>query len=212
MSVPARLARGGFGLGVVVGLLVGLAMALAVALYITRAPIPFVNKVPPRTAEQDTAEAERNRNWDPNAPLGTKLPPRPVAAAASAASSADLAASAASAPAAAVALPAAPASAAKPARDPAAILAGTEPARPAADPFIYFVQAGAFTRPEDAEQQRARLAIGGHVAKISEREQAGRTVYRVRLGPFRTREDADGLQLRLQESSIESQIVRVEKP
>jgi cell division protein FtsN len=212
MSVPARLARGGFGLGVVVGLLVGLAMALAVALYITRAPIPFVNKVPPRTAEQDTAEAERNRNWDPNAPLGTKVPPRPVAAAASAASSADLAASAASSPAAAVALPAAPASAAKPARDPAAILAGTEPARPAADPFIYFVQAGAFTRPEDAEQQRARLAIGGHVAKISEREQAGRTVYRVRLGPFRTREDADGLQLRLQESSIESQIVRVEKP
>jgi cell division protein FtsN len=212
MSVPARLARGGFGLGVVVGLLVGLAMALAVALYITRAPIPFVNKVPPRTAEQDTAEAERNRNWDPNAPLGTKMPPRPVAAAASAASSADLAASAASSPAAAVALPAAPASAAKPARDPAAILAGTEPARPAADPFIYFVQAGAFTRPEDAEQQRARLAIGGHVAKISEREQAGRTVYRVRLGPFRTREDADGLQLRLQESSIESQIVRVEKP
>ncbi len=217
---PKAKQRGGFALGVVVGLLVGLAMALAVALYITRAPIPFVNKVPQRTAEQDQAEAERNRNWDPNAPLGTKLPPRPVAAvpaegASAASSPAGMAPPAA--PPAAVAgasAPASPASAAKaPGRDPAAILSGTDPAaKPAADPFIYFVQAGAFTRSEDAEQQRARLAMAGHTARISEREQAGRTVYRVRLGPLKSREEADGLQLRLQESSIESQIVRVEKP
>ena len=58
--------RGGFVLGLVVGLLVGLAMALGVALYITKAPVPFVNKVPQRTAEQDSAEAEKNKNWDPN--------------------------------------------------------------------------------------------------------------------------------------------------
>ncbi|MFX7910586.1 hypothetical protein ABTK30_20075, partial [Acinetobacter baumannii] len=38
-------------------------------LYITKSPFPFTNKVPQRTAEQDAAEAERNRNWDPNAPL-----------------------------------------------------------------------------------------------------------------------------------------------
>ena len=49
-------------MGMVVGLLIGLALALGVALYITKAPIPFVNKVPQRTAEQDTAEAERNRS------------------------------------------------------------------------------------------------------------------------------------------------------
>ena len=48
--------RGGFVLGLVVGLLVGLALALAVALYITKAPVPFVNKVPQRTAEMDRAE------------------------------------------------------------------------------------------------------------------------------------------------------------
>ncbi len=213
MTPLRSLPRGGFGLGVVVGLLVGLAMALAVALYITRAPIPFINKVPPRTAQQDTAEAERNRNWDPNAPLGSKLPPRPVTVAPEAASAPEPAATTASAPAAVVAKPAAPASAARPAaRDPAAILSGAEASRPAAEPFIYFIQAGAFARGEDAEQQRAKLAIAGHVARVTEREQAGRTVYRVRLGPFRTREDADGLQLRLQASNIESQIVRVERP
>jgi cell division protein FtsN len=213
-----RPARGGFALGVVVGLLVGLAMALAVALYITRAPIPFINKVPPRTAEQDNAEAERNRHWDPNAPLGTKLPPRPVAASAPDTAASGLAAVPGVVPVPPVAPMASAASAAAPAartagRDPAAILAGGDSApKPVADPFIYFVQTGAYTRSDDAEQQRARLALAGHTARISEREQAGRTVYRVRLGPLKSREDADGLQLRLQESGVESQIVRVEKP
>ena len=49
--------RGGFVLGMVVGLLVGLSLALGVALYITKAPMPFVNKVPQRTAEHDAEEA-----------------------------------------------------------------------------------------------------------------------------------------------------------
>lgn len=200
--------RGGFVMGLVVGLLVGLAVALAVALYITKAPVPFVDKVPQRTAEQDKAEAERNRTWDPNAPLGGKPAARP----ASAASGAVAAASAPAAP--AVPEPARPTSG----RDPAAILAGgavppaSAPARPVAEAFVFFVQAGAFTRPEDAEQQRAKLALMGQQAKVSEREQAGRTVYRVRLGPFPTREEADALQVKLQEQSVEAQIVRVEKP
>jgi len=205
--------RGGFVMGLVVGLLVGLALALGVALYITKAPVPFVNKVPQRTAEQDTAEAERNRNWDPNAPLGGK----PVRQAASApAASAPDAAAPAPAPAPAVAQPA-PA----PARDPAAILSGAPvPTAPlpaqakqaAAQAFDYFVQAGAFTRNEDAEQQRAKLAMMGSTAKISEREQAGRTVYRVRVGPYPSREEADAQLTRLQEQNVEAQIVRVEKP
>jgi cell division protein FtsN len=80
------------------------------------------------------------------------------------------------------------------------------------EPFVYFVQAGAFTRTEDAEQQRAKLAMIGQTAKITEREQAGRVVYRVRLGPFPVRNDADALQSKLQEQGVESQIVRVEKP
>ena len=72
--------RGNFALGLIVGLLIGLALALGVALYVTKVPVPFVNKVPQRTAEQDAAEAERNKNWDPNAPLaGKPAPPRPAA-------------------------------------------------------------------------------------------------------------------------------------
>jgi cell division protein FtsN len=209
--------RGGFALGVVLGLLVGLALALGVALYITRAPIPFINKVPQRTAEQDSAEAERNRNWDPNAPLGGKAVARQAQAASEAASaaSAAMAAPPVTVP---VAPPvaAAPASAAAPAKpagkDPAAILSGADTPRPPSDPFVYFVQAGAYSRSDEAEQQRAKLAMMGQTAKITEREQAGRTVYRVRIGPFQARDEADGLQGRLQEGGIEAQIVRVERP
>ena len=64
--------RGGFVMGLVTGLLLALALALGVALYITKAPVPFIDKVPQRTAGQDSAEIERNRSWDPNALLSGK--------------------------------------------------------------------------------------------------------------------------------------------
>jgi cell division protein FtsN len=218
---------GGFVMGLVAGLLIGLAVALGVALYITKAPSLFLNKVPQRTAEQDTAETERNRNWDPNAPLSGKagnhaaaasgaVTAAPAAASATpepASPAATMAATTPAAPPAAASAPAtAAATAAKPpAKDPVAILNGGATAAPR-DPYIYFVQTGAYTRNDDAEQQKAKLALIGQTARITEREQAGRTVYRVRLGPFPSRDEADVLQTQLQEQTIEAQIVRVEKP
>jgi cell division protein FtsN len=199
--------RGGFVLGIVVGLLAGLALALGVALYITKAPVPFVNKVPARTAEQDNAEAERNKNWDPNAPLAGKAKPPPSTPASAAAQAALAAASAAlNAP-----TPPPPVVQPPPARDPAAILSGGASTAPGPESFIYFVQAGAYTRTDEAEQQRAKLAMIGFAAKVSEREQSGRTVHRVRVGPYDSREEADGVQARLTEAGIEARLVRVEK-
>ena len=195
--------RGGFVMGLVVGLLVGLALALGVALYITKTPVPFVNKVPNRTAEQDSAEAERNRNWDPNAPLTGKSPVKPATPGPVANNPAPaLPPGIATAPAA----PVPTASAAAPGRNPAAILSGG--ATPAAEPHVYFVQAGAYTRAEEAEAQRAKRAMMGLEAKVSEREQAGRTIYRLRAGPFEAREQAEAVQSRLTESSIDARLVR----
>ncbi len=228
--------RGGFAVGLVVGLLIGLAVALAVALYVTKAPIPFVNKLPQRSAEQDAAEAERNKNWDPNAPLAGKNPPARGAAAP--ASGAQAAASVpAVAPAAAPAQPVAappatanpaphapahaqaasaatartPASASAAVRDPAAILAGQGAAATAAKPAMFFVQAGAYASPDDAEAQRARLAMSGFSAKVMARDQSGKTVYRVRLGPFDERDAADDLREKLGAAGVESTLVRVER-
>lgn len=212
--------RGGFVVGFIVGLLFGLALALGVALYVTKVPVPFVNKVPQRTAEQDAAETERNRNWDPNAPLAGKNPVRPPPGAASALPPATVPPATAASAAAPIARPSTPPA---DARDPAAILADRVPPAgttatgkpvvptPAADPFSYFVQAGAYGRPEDAEQQRARLAMLGFEARVTEREQSGKTVYRVRVGPFDRKADADGAKERLSGSGVEAALVRVQK-
>jgi cell division protein FtsN len=206
--------RGGFALGLIVGLVVGLVLALGVALYVTKAPVPFMNKVPQRTPEQDAAEVERNKNWDPNAPLGGKPTQR----------SANPAPAMANAPATVPApkvTPPAPVKEQPLPKNPAAILAGQDGAPPAAsapksaksapEPFVYFVQAGAFARPEDAEGQRARLAMLGLAAKVTEREQSGRTVYRVRIGPFEQKGEADAAQSRLAGSGVEAALVRVER-
>jgi cell division protein FtsN len=224
--------HGRFVIGLVAGLLVGLGLALGVAMYITKAPIPFIDKVPQRTAEHDRVETERNRQWNPNAPLGSKAPPAGATADAGATPTVPttpLGAEGVSPP---LGLPTVSPST----RDPAAILAGGAAGSPAGLPgatpsatnstmgvpsastappleaFVYFVQAGAFTRNDDAEQQRGKLALMGLTAKITEREQAGRTVYRVRVGPYPARDAADALLQRLQAQAVDAQIVRVERP
>jgi len=222
--------RGGFVLGLIVGLLIGLALALGVALYIAKVPVPFINKVPQRTAEQDAAEAEKNRNWDPNGSLGSKTPVRPPGQAASGVVAAPAPAFPPSVPSGTVLPPATTPTASAPrreARDPAAILEGRGAAaapapasaptglvastKPASDALSYFVQAGAFGRVEDAEQQRAKLGMMGLQAKVTEREQSGRTMYRVRLGPFDKKEDADLAKEKLEGAGVESALVRVQK-
>jgi cell division protein FtsN len=85
------------------------------------------------------------------------------------------------------------------------------PARSATEPFTYFVQAGAYSRTEEAEQQRARLAMLGYTARITEREQAGRTVYRVRVGPFEQKDQADAARVQLDGSGVEAALVRVQR-
>jgi cell division protein FtsN len=97
----------------------------------------------------------------------------------------------------------------KPAREPKAAASGAAAGGP--DPFSYFVQAGAYGRTEDAEQQRAKLAMMGLEGKLSEREQSGRTVYRVRVGPFDKKADADAAKEKLDAAGVESALVRVQR-
>lgn len=216
--------RGGTLVGFVVGVLVGLGAALAVAVYVTKVPVPFLNKGQSRTNDQDAEEARKNKDWDPNAPLYGKNPAKPAAPAAQAPSAASAPASAsvpvapAALPASAAAAPAArtdakPAVTADPLGDLAKARAGAPATAPAAgaEPFNYFVQVGAFRTPEDAESQRARLSLTGLEAKVSEREQSGRMVYRVRIGPFDKREDAERAKDKLDAGGMETVLVRVQR-
>ena len=222
--------RGGTLLGFILGALAGLGVALALAVYITKVPMPFMTKAPSRTADDPAAEAKKNRDWDPNAALSGKpavkeagavvdpaaAPAAPVAAGAPATSAdpvgdlvkakADASAKAAAPPPPAAA-PAAPAAASAT----SAATAASPATAATGDPFNYFVQAGAFRTPEDAEQQRIKLSLMGLPARVSEREQSGRIVYRVRLGPFDKKDDADKVKVRLDTGGLEATLVRVQK-
>lgn len=197
MASKAKAQRGGFFLGMIIGLLVGVMVALGVALYVTKVPIPFVDKVPQRTPQQEAAEAERNKRWDPNAPLGGKPPARAAETVPPAEPAPVTPAPVTPAPAPApTPAPQAEAPAPKPAASrPAAAASAAAPASSKADAeaLQFFVQVGAYARSEDAEQQRAKLAMAGLVGRITEREQAGRLVYRVRLGPFDSHDEATGV-------------------
>ncbi len=216
MSSQPKPQRGGFILGMIVGVLGGLALALAVAVYAPKVPLPFIDKVPQRTAEDDAAEAERNKNWDPNSPLYGKNPAVPRDVPAQPVESAVVTAptEAASAPASAPSAPAKSASApaaANSTRDPAAILSGqTVSTAPAPDALNFQVQAGAYGSQAEAEQQKAKLAMMGLEARLQAREVNGRTMYRVRLGPYAEREQADAVRVKLQDAGIESALVRVQ--
>lgn len=209
--------RGGTFLGLIIGALIGLAAALAVAVYITKVPVPFMNKGQSRSPDHDAAEARKNQNWNPNAPLYGKNPARPAAPAAAGGPVTDVTPQAPLAAQKPIADPAA--KPAKPAADPLGDLAKAKTTVPAlapaaasgTDPFSYFVQVGAFRTPEDAEQQRAKMSLMGLEARVTEREQSGRTVFRVRLGPFDKKEDADKAKERLDGSGVETALVRVQR-
>jgi cell division protein FtsN len=194
--------------GIIIGVVLGLAAALAVAVYVTKVPVPFLNKGQSRTAEQDAAETRKNRDWDPNAPLYGRNPAKAVPPAPGVVVPAP---PVATIPAPGKAAPEAPAVKGKPSADPLGDLAAARTASPSADPFFYFVQAGAFRTPEDAEAQRAKLSLMGVDAKVTEREQSGRQVFRVRVGPFDKKEDADRQKEKLESGGVETALVRVQR-
>ena len=47
--------------------------------------------------------------------------------------------------------------------------------------------------------------------KVTEREQSGRTVFRVRAGPFDKKDDADKMKERLDATGLETALVRVQR-
>ncbi|WP_213956039.1 SPOR domain-containing protein [Variovorax sp. dw_954] len=228
-------------IGLIIGLVIGLGVALGIAVYVTKVPIPFMTKTQRGGAEQDEAEARKNRDWDPNGPLagkaGAKPPAAPVPVAAAPATAPQPATVGPLNPPGTAPVPVVVAPTTKPATkpvtpaeanalppsssDPIGDLArsktggSTQVAAAApssgADPFMYFVQAGAFRSTEDAEAQRAKLSLMGVETKVTEREQAGRTVYRVRAGPYSKKDDADRLKERLDSGGLDTALVRVQK-
>lgn len=192
--------RGNTLVGIIIGLVIGLSIAVVVALVINKAATPFTNK----NAKSEKTDVPVAQMQDPNKPLyGSK---DAVAQAAK-----EVAASKA-AEAAGVLKALDPA--ANPANVPvsAASTAVAAPVVPAVaeDKFIYHLQIGAFKEVADAEAARAKLALIGIEASLTEKSGDGGSLHRVRVGPF----DSDAMnkmRARLSENGVESVIVRSAK-
>lgn len=164
------------------GLVVGMTIAALAAVAITNAPVPFLNKVQrPSDTVQPGADGKL---IDPNKPLYS-VPIKPADAEKNAPSIAK------------VEPPPLPKAETK-----AEAKADTEPSR-------YLLQAGAFKTSDDADAMRARLAMLGLDAKVYPVEQAGATLYRVRVGPYGQIDEVNKTRKLLAENNIDVQIVRV---
>ena len=251
--------QGGTFLGLVIGVLLGLCISLAVAVYVTKVPIPFVDRGVAGSAEADKVEIARNKNWNPNAavitveppknlvgvtlPEGVDPPPIPsdavsndsdipapavmadplgtLARAKLEGQSSDAAEAGANAGAnqsgdadgnagvtesAAVAPPPAPAPA------PTPTLAAVNPQLTESKGVTaHIIQAGAYTDVNDAEAQRAKLAIMGVDVRVSVTEKDGVKYFRVRSGPFRDKAAAQATSKRLTQAGIDNTVMTIKR-
>ena len=214
---------GGTALGLVLGILIGLAGALAVAVYVTKVPVPFVDRGVSGTPGQDAKEAKKNQNWDPNGLLGgvskpsNMVPLEPVAVPQTLGDGdSPLEAPAVSSD------PLGDLARAKMAGDDVSVSSRVEstatPKAPVAAAVMgtdtkmnFYVQAGAFATVDEAESQRARLAIMGVDVRVRTTVLDGKTLHRVRSGPYRDRDDANGVRERLKQAGVTSSLVAIRR-
>lgn len=221
-----RSQQGNTFIGIVIGLVIGLAIAVVVALVITKGATPFTDKGHPNKSTETTA----GQAADPNKPMyGNKEAAREAAK--------DLAKDVPKAPAAdplqavvdkiqATPTPhpaPAPAPAEKPKAAPATPPGATNVApQPVAktaaaaenggdDKYIYYLQAGAFREVADAESARAKLALLGFEANLSDRSTDTGVLHRVRIGPFNQVEAMNKVRSKLSENGIDVAVVRNQK-
>jgi len=205
-SVHPRRERGGTLTGIIVGLILGLLIAVGVAITITKTPLPFVDKI----SKQSQPAGELG---DPNKTLPGGARERreqltdkdPAVQQAEPAPSVTPQVTPQATP--QVTAP----SAAERSRD-----KEKTPPPPAVDPapderFTYYLQAGAFREPNDAEATKAKLALMGVAANISERQSDLGTLYRVRVGPFADVETMNRTRVRLSDNGVDVAVVRVPK-
>ena len=179
-AAPRQKSGGGFLLGMFTGFLIGLAAAAGIAIYFVKTPVPFIDKSRP---------VEKSAHPVPN--LGE------------------------------VPKTAAKADEGKPRFDFYRILPGQEEpvteqqmkqaAKAGPGPkATYFLQAGAFQNPADADNLKAKLALLGLEAGVEPTELPEKGVwYRVRLGPYTQLEEINRVRQQLAQNGVDASLVKL---
>ena len=173
-----------------VGLVIGLGIALGVAFYLNKTPLPFIGKPKPAATRNGKDEAAK-----PAAIAGMPQ---------GAAKGAD-----------------------KPRFDFYRILpGGEEPVsekelkdaakagknQPETARGVYFIQAGSFQNPADADNQKAKIAILGFESSVEPTALPDKgTWYRIRLGPYTGLEDLNRVRRVLAQNGIDASLVKVKE-
>lgn len=211
---------GGTVLGLIVGLIIGLGIAMVVALTINKTTLPFLNKA----GKPDRVELTPGQASDPNKPLyGNKAAAReaakdfatPAAAATDAPPNAADPQAAKNAAAKEVSMTPPAEKTKKPdvakSADAKAGAADAAGKTESDEKWTYFLQAGAFREQNDAESARAKLALLGFEARISERPSDNGTLYRVRVGPFGQLDTMNRMRGKLTDNGVDVAVVRTPK-
>ena len=178
-------------LGMFVGLFIGLGVSLAIAFYLNKTPVPVLT-AKPKPSEKDAAAGK------PPAIAG--LPGQGAVAAAPAE---------------------------KPRFDFYKILPGQEEpvserelrermksgrGQQEAVRDVYFIQAGSFQNPADADNQKARLAILGFESSVEPANLPDKgTWYRVRLGPYSKLDEINRIRQQLAQNNIDASLVKIKE-
>src|SRR5436309_15057999 len=77
----------------------------------------------------------------------------------------------------------------------------------------YFIQAGSFQNPAEADNQKARLAILGYDSSVEPANLPDKgTWYRVRLGPYKKVDELNRVRQALAQNGIEASLIKVKEP
>jgi cell division protein FtsN len=192
-TAPATRKRsgGGFLFGLFIGVVIGLGVSLAIAFYLNRSPVPFI------TAKAKPAEKEPGKT-----PAIAGLPQTATGPATTPE---------------------------KPKFDFYKILPGAEEpvterelrermrasksGQQDASKDVYFIQAGSFQNPADADNQKARLAILGFDSTVEPANLPDKgTWYRVRMGPYQKLDELNRIRQSLAQNGIEASLVKIKEP
>jgi cell division protein FtsN len=195
-KVLPRRARsgGGFVLGMAIGVVIGLAVSLAIAFYLNKTPVPFMAKSKPAEKASPGSDKAPIAGLPANTPAPTLSPEQPKF-------------------------------------DFYKILPGQEEqvtekelrertrqarsspgGQQGAAKDVYFIQAGSFQNPAEADNQKARLAILGFESSVEPANLPDKgTWYRVRLGPYSKVDELNRVRQALAQNGIDASLVKIKE-
>jgi len=192
-----RWQHGGMILGLFIGLVIGVGIAFGVVWYLNKTPLPFMDKAPRAERHEPAAgEAPKAPQQLPGKP-GDKVSEKPRFEFYKILPGDQQATPQGAAP---------PVQAVPPA--PPADKAAQAP--PAAPTELLYLQAGAFQKPQDADNLKAKLSMLGLEVGVQEVAVPDKgTMHRVRLGPFASPDEMNRVRNQLSQNGVQATLVKV---